>query len=370
MIPDYLYIYIYLILTTILCLTTMVYVSLNSTKRLLLGDSNSRIKSFILTTSLVLFLGFRPISPLFADTTGYASFYTSFQDGVLDISYLYVQKEYFWGGVIQFCSGLGIDVHVWFVLVAALSLFPVLFAFRKLFPQNEYLAMLLYITFFSFFSGMTNGIRNNMALSFVMLSMAYYFRPNRNLLIVLIFFLLAFFTHKSTILPILCLLAADTVLKNPRYNIVIWIASIFISLIFPGAFDRIFVNLDFDDRMANYIIAGKDPQMLSGFSHTGFRWDFLLFSAVPVLFGWIVIVKKKINDAIYNVIFNTYILANTFWILVIYAAFSNRFAGLSWAFYPIVIAYPLVKYRIFNSQRQIYIWLLAIYLVFCIYMNI
>lgn len=71
---------------------------------------------------------------------------------------------------------------------------------------------------------------------------------------------------------------------------------------------------------------------------------------MPILLALIVINKKDINiDWKYKLLINTYIFANSFWIMVMNAAYSNRFAYLSWFLYPIVLAYPCLKMNIWNN---------------------
>lgn len=113
-----------------------------------------------------------------------------------------------------------------------------------------------------------------------------------------------------------------------------------------GWFEQIFVSLQLDDRIQGYFT--KD---YSQFSHAGFRWDFLLYSIVPILLGKY-ITDRGCEDRIYSVLLNTYILANAFWVLVIRAEFSDRFAALSWTLYPFVIAYPLLKLQIWEHQQR------------------
>lgn len=86
------------------------------------------------------------------------------------------------------------------------------------------------------------------------------------------------------------------------------------------------------------------------FSHTGFRWDFLIFSAVPIWWGWHVTNRLKSKDRSYEIVLNTYILANSIWVMVSRAAFSNRFAMLSWFLYFLVMAYPLLKFELYKNQ--------------------
>lgn len=128
-----------------------------------------------------------------------------------------------------------------------------------------------------------------------------------------------------------------------------WIGSIFISAVAGGFVESFFTGLGFDDRMDNYLNSTEyDDQ----FSSTGFRWDFLLYSAMPIWLGWYVVIKKKIFNNQYLLLLHTYILANAFWVMLIRASFSNRFAYLSWFMYPLVLAYPLLVLPIWKDQGK------------------
>ena len=87
------------------------------------------------------------------------------------------------------------------------------------------------------------------------------------------------------------------------------------------------------------------------FSHTGFRWDFLLYSMMPIVLGYYVVIKRGIQDRTYTILLNTYTLANAFWVMVIRANYSNRFAYLSWFMYPIVLAYPLLRLDVWGDMQ-------------------
>ena len=112
---------------------------------------------------------------------------------------------------------------------------------------------------------------------------------------------------------------------------------------------NLFSSLGFDDRMSSYSQASEST--MSRFSHTGFRWDFLLYSAMPVWMAWYVR-YKGIQDKTFTLLANTYIIANSFWIMVIRAAYSNRFAYLSWFLYALVLAYAVVRVPIWNDQDR------------------
>jgi len=164
--------------------------------------------------------------------------------------------------------------------------------------------------------------------------------------------LVAFGIHRSTSLPSIAAVTAAFVIKEPKYAIRFWIASIFISLVAGNAIGNIFAGLGFDDRMEGYFNMQNNANEMSRFESTGFRFDFLLYSAMPVLMAWYVTVKRNFKDRTFNIIANTYILANAFWVMVIRASYSNRFAYLSWFIYPVVMSYPLLKDKNLVDYQQ------------------
>ena len=127
------------------------------------------------------------------------------------------------------------------------------------------------------------------------------------------------------------------------------------------------MDFGFDDRLEGYLIDVDH----SGFSHTGFRWDFILYSIMPIWLGYYILVKKGIRNRIYEVLISTYVLANAFWVMIIRAHFSDRFAYLSWFLYPIVIAYPLFSIDVWgHKQGRIARNILYAHLSFTIFMNL
>ena len=213
-----------------------------------------------------------------------------------------------------------------------------------------------------FFSFGTNGLRNGMACHMVLLAIS--FLLDDKYVAGILLSLAAFGIHRSTALPIVAAAAAMLGFRDFRYALVFWMASIFIALVAGDAVENFFAGLDFDNRMNQYV--GIDD--MSQFHREGFRWDFLLYSAMPVVMGWYVCIRRKISDNWYNVICMVYCLSNAFWIMVIRSAFSNRFAYLSWFIYPIVIAYPLVNLPIWEDQDRKNGWILFAYVAFTIFM--
>src|SRR5690606_2663239 len=92
---------------------------------------------------------------------------------------------------------------------------------------------------------------------------------------------------------------------------------------------------------------------------TGFRWDFVLYGALPIAVGAFFIYGKKRFDAFYLKLFCTYVITNAVWLLLITLPFSNRFAYLSWGIMGLVIAYPLIKWKVFKQQQVVFAVLLV-----------
>ena len=131
-----------------------------------------------------------------------------------------------------------------------------------------------------------------------------------------------------------------------------WFVSIVISLIGGNSIGSFFGTLGFDDRMANNTSEESIAEYAHFFSSVGFRWDFLLYSFMPILLGLYTVFKRRYMDETYYILLSTYIYANSFWVMVIYAVSSNRFAYLSWFLYPIVLAYPLLKFPVFKKNHN------------------
>lgn len=337
-------------------------------------QQNSMLPTLILTIFLIVFLGLRPISNAFGDTWNYAYLYRMPAKSVafaIDFN-----KEWLWDFIMFICKQAGLTVSAWFLIIEIGYIGFVFIGLRILLGENSWMAMLFFLSAFSTFTFGTNGIRNGLACSIVIFVFAL--AANRNFLqmaisgVILVF---AFGIHRSISLPIVAFIAASYVIKSPKIAIYFWIASIALSLVAGGTLTNFFAGLGFDDRMSSYASSTENAKE---FSQTGFRWDFLLYSAMPVWLAWHVTQKAekervlygetmeevetgvigagRIADAhsvrVFNILATTYILANSFWVMVNRAAFSNRFAYLSWFLYPVVIAYGVIRLHIWEDQDK------------------
>lgn len=323
------------------------------------------IPAILLTLFLIVFLGTRPSSFVFGDSYFYEHTYNNYVD---DYEFPNLNSEWLWNNMNTLSKNLGFEVHDFFLVVTVLYFGLMLLCCWRLFPNNTWIAVLFFFDSYSCYTYGVNGIRNGLGTSIVLLAVTFLTEKDWRKFVSIPLMLIVYGIHHSTMLPSAAALTAAFVIKEPKYAIRFWIASIFISLTMGNAVGDFFASLGFDDRMSSYFQGQEDTVTMSKFSDTGFRFDFLLYSAMPVLMAWYVTVKRNFKDRAFNIIANTYILANAFWVMVIRASYSNRFAYLSWFIYPLVIAYPLLRMNIWEDQDRKTAWILLAYSGFTFFM--
>ena len=343
MIPASLYAPLFLYLSTIVA---FIYATqyLSSRGYTLQIQQNNFLLPLTLSLVLVFWIGDRPVSVIFGDTVSYASSYIKLDNN--NPGTYNLREEWVWTWLMITCKKLGLNIHGFFIVIEAGYILSILWAVKRFMPTNTMLGMLFVFTSLMFFTFGTNGLRNGLACHIILLAMSFFF-DNKYITGALLC-LIAFGIHRSTMLPIAGMVAGRFLMTDLKWTIYFWIISIFLSLALGNSIISFFSSLGFDDRMSQYNTSEYD----SSFSHTGFRWDFLLYSAMPIIMGWYVCVKKHIRDDWYKAMCITYTLCNAFWVMIIRAAFSNRFAYLSWFMYPIIIAYPLINLPIWKDQDK------------------
>ena len=328
-------------------------------------------KTFALGILFILFFGLRPTQGIaMADTEGYASVYDLTRMGLQQIH----EKEFVWAFIQDTMAHANLSVGLWFTVIAAIYILFNIKGIRRLFPNQEYSVFLIYVAFFLFYSGGINGIRNACGCSIVFYAMSLYTEPTKkNLLKIIFWCIIGYQMHSSVIVTIYSFIIACFFIKRTKTAVLVWLWTIciVITLVAGNTLAELGATFIDDDRAISYLSAGKDLQNMEGFSHSGFRWDFLAFSALPIIVGYYVTVTRGVHDRIYQILLNTYIIANAVWIIFIYAQFSNRFAMLSWCIYPYVLIYPYMKFHLwnFNIQNSRALAMLWIMFIFTGYMT-
>ncbi len=299
----------------------------------------NRVFALFTLLAVLLYIGLRPINGIFVDMTTYAYSFNQFKNGAAidpngDLGFQYFMK---------FASQI-MPVEAFFFLCAFIYIIPLYIACKNWFPYYYFFPFLILIGSFSFWTYGVNGMRNGMATSLFVLALSYVYKNKK---LAIFFFILSVSFHKSMLLLLFSYIITYFITDTKKYYL-FWFLSIILSLTMGSFWENLFASLGFgDDRLSSYLTATADE---SKFSSTGFRFDFLIYGAAPLAFAYYYIFKKGFKSIEYNRILHTYIIANAFWIMVIRANFSNRFAYLSWFLMGIVIAYPLFKKEMMPNQ--------------------
>ncbi len=310
---------------------------------------------------ILLYIGLRPVSFDFGDMAVYAEDYEKYRNGMP----LRVERDVLFEMFMQLCSRF-IAVESFFLLCAAIYILPLYFFAKKLFREYWFYGFFILAISFSFWAYGTNGIRNGIATSLFLLALS---RSNK--IYVGLWMFLAVSIHTSMIVPSMAYIVS-LFYKNTKMYIACWFLAIPLSLILGTFWENFFMSLGLveEQRVIGYLSGSEDYLDKVVEVKTGFRWDFLVYSATGVFAGWYFIVKKGFEDKFYRHLFSVYLIANALWILVIRANFSNRIAYLSWFMLGAVIIYPLLKSRIFEKQHRVIGGILVIYFLFTYVMNV
>lgn len=330
----------------------------------LLDKKKPTILITLFTIAVVFFLGLRPISGrFFGDTSTYAAVYMLMTDDILLPDY--TRGDWLFNAIMYNCSKV-MSVQYFFLLIETIYIIPALVACRRFSRENSTTLLIFFLTAFSFFSYGTNGIRNGAAASIFILALSFMKgdKPWEKIMYLVLCFI-TYNLHHSMALPIMASVAAYFI-TNPKLMFYFWVASIALSFAVGGSISEIFSGLGFDDRLNTYITGETVDDLVV---KDVFRWDFLLYSSMPVVLGWYVIFRRRIYTKTYAILLGTYMYANAFWVIVIRAAFSNRFAYLSWFLYPIVLAYPMLVMPVWKDKPGLKVGIIMVgHLAFTILM--
>lgn len=336
--------YVFLLLLT--WSIVLYYVGSNGQKILYI-EEHSPTQSFAVFFSILVsfFIGLRPMYRDFTDMKMYAMNFEMNKGGFEAPG---LTNEWLWNDSMSFFKVMGFNYHEFFLFVAIIYTMSMLISAKIVTRRNLLMCMMFMLTSFSYFSFGTNGIRNGMSCSLVMIAICLLARDDKKKFLAILLMILAMGVHRSSMLPIVACFTSIYFIKDTKIALRFWLLSIVISLVAGPVVQQFFAALGFDDRLTNYTTSTGGDE----FTRLGFRWDFLLYSAFPVVLIWYVTIRRKFDDRTYNIIAITYLLCNAFWIMVIRAAFSNRFAYLSWFIYPLVIAYPLLRMNLWEDQDR------------------
>ena len=316
------------------------------------ASRSTRFIGTLLVIFLILYIGLRPTTsfreyPDFCDTFNYKRSILAIKALNLPTwipSNFSFSREWLYGCIESF-SAFYADEHLAFLVAAVFYVGCVALFCKRTFGVQWFLPFLMICSAFTFFAYGVNGVRNGMAASMVILALSYRDKP----WVAALLCFLAVGVHKSMYLLIASALLAWKV-TNPKLYIACWIFCIMATAVGGSSLSTAIASSGFfdDPRLAGYGVR----DLSNGGYYTGFRADFLLYSALPIVTGWYFFLRKGYQDQTYIWLYNIYIISNAFWVLMMYASFSNRFAQLSWFIMPIVLMYPWLKVQVWKEQSR------------------
>lgn len=344
---------IYLVIVLILSFIAMSQYSSGVLNRVDRKSTANVPLTFCVLLVMILFIGFRPIHKVFYDTVVYANYY----------SHLWGESFYFewetenliFDNFLSFMACSRIPLEIFFLIIAAVYFCGIFIACKKLFPKDVLLAFVVYLAAFSTFSYATNGIKAGAAASLFLVALAYNDKKCLSILIAL----LTYGMHHSMKLVIIAYLIT-LLIRKPKYYFIIWGFSFLIAALHITWFQHFFAGFT-DEHGAEYLLSNQ---------HSGFRIDFIIYSAVPIIIGYWLIFKRKLRSKTYSLILSLYLLTNSVWMLCMYSSFTNRISYLSWFLYPIVILYPFVNLSWSNKQYVYLKYVVWGHLGFTLFMHV
>lgn len=350
------YIYIYLFIVTI---ATFNLRKQYANRRDSVIYKENRFVFLALVLFCILFIGLRPHSGVFVDTMNYVAQYHS-NEGTLFVFDPKAENVVF-DNLFSFFASQKLGIDSFFVLISFVYFGTSAIAIKRLFHNDSTIAYLVYLAAFSTFSYATNGIKAGAAASVFLLALSF----REKIIPCIIIMIITIGMHHSMIVPVTAFIST-LIFKKPKYFFYGWIFSVVMATLHVGYFQFLFAGFS-DERGAGYLGAGgyDDTSYL-----TGFRLDFLIYSAMPVWVGYIAKFKKNIQSKIYDTLLYTYITTNAVWMLCMYASFTNRIAYLSWCIYPIVLIYPFLNENWGGNRYKTFSNVIIYHLGFTLFMQL
>lgn len=315
---------------------------------------------------IILYMGFRPERGPFGDSIIYAhGFYNTNPD---TSSFSFFGKEWAFRDLTIIMAKIG-NLQTYFFSCSLIYVGSLWWAMKRIFGNYFWIPLLVILSMFTFWNYGVNGIRNGMGASVFILAIT--FANNIPVMILLAYIAIGFHTSVWLMIGAAVL---GWLYKKTNIYLTVWVACVIISWFWGATIQAYLGALSLfgeDDRFSGYLLVTQKQQETQGFVYEmRFRWDFLLYSAMAVAVGYYFIFRRKFNDEYYHWIYNTYLITNAFWVLIIRAQYTNRFAQISWFIMPIVLIYPFMKKRFWNDhERKLGLALLGFY-AFAFYYNI
>ena len=298
----------------------------------------------------IILMGMRPHTAAYGDTINYTHQFKLFVSTAPSQHWVW-QREWLFDNLMRLFAKYS-NLYAFFTLCAAIYVGTLWVALRRIFGEYNFVPFLIVISMFTFWTYGVNGVRNGMGASLFILAISY--ADNIPAMLTIAFIAIGF--HNSVLLMIGAALLA-WVMNDSRIYLGIWVLCVVISFLFGTTIQEWIAGyaneLSGENKLTNYLVMTEREMKSEGLIvSTTFRWDFIAYSAMAVALGLYFTVRRNFQDEYYRWILNTYLICNAFWIIIIRAPYSNRFAQISWFILPIVLIYPFMRERFGLTKRR------------------
>lgn len=320
------YQYIYMILVAI-----VTFANVGRYKTTVVNNQRSSVGDYFLVFFMILFIGLRPLSGYFVDMVNYYNMYERFR---LDtFLFTWDTDNIIYDNLLLWWASNDMGIGLFFLLIAAIYFICAYIGIKRLFPTHALIAYIVFLGAFSTFSYATNGIKAGAAASIFVMALGY----SNKLAVCIPLMLVSLGFHHSMVVPVAAFVLT-LFFKTPKWYYYGWFFCFLMALLHISYFQYLFGGMA-DEHGAEYLLVTESNSE----TFVGFRPDFVLYSAIPVIIGYIYEIKRKISlSKSCTLLMHLYLTTNAIWMLCMYAEFSNRIAYLSWFLYPIVIIFPFI----------------------------
>ncbi|MDH1601214.1 EpsG family protein [Empedobacter sp. GD03739] len=268
------------------------------------------------------------------DTRSYIENYNKITQGVLSFektsdTIFYVLS--YINNYIGF-SNLNILLFIAFIFMFNVVLFSVKYG-----KYNSLYILFSFVSCFFFYNLGTNILRQGLAISFFLCSIAFF----KNKTLKYLYFILTILSHISSVL-IVGVYFLSKYLKI-KTGVIIFIISIILSFL---KFDFKFIvnQIPFFQRFLKY--TDEDGYLASVYD-VGFKPKFIVFNLFFLIIGLFIKKYIKFEDDNYDKILITFCLASAIFFLSFNIPFSDRVGVYSWCLIPLII-FPIFSYKFKN----------------------
>lgn len=232
-----------------------------------------------------------------------------------------------------------------------------LFKFVRKFTNNSVdgSSFLLFVTMtssFVFLNYEINTIRNGLAIPFILYGIYYVIQKNNKYAI--LYFLIAFFFHRTSIIPIVCvclIMLCNNV--KIKYFIIFYVLAVGLA----------YTGFGFDKLTFLGQLEGEDIKQLAFQGETnyrvGFRIDFVFYNS---LFLFLFVKFSNLKNASDLFLIKYYIVASVVFFFNFNIPFSDRIGGYSWIVIPLLL-FNTINISFPKKKLSILAWVTIFYFI-------